>query len=259
MQRMLPLAAALLGAAPALAAPAVGLVGDRTLVIFDTATRMVTATHEVSGLDRLAGIDLRPANGTLIGVSAENVVVTIDPATGAATELSRMDVPLPMAAGQPVIVDFNPAADRLRYMSGTTNHRVDVDSGKVTVDGSLAFEAGDMHAGAAPMVVAAAYTQSRGKPEATKMYDIDATLGALLRQTSPNDGTLATIGTLGLAAPGETHAFDIETRADMGDTAWLVSGTTLYTVDLATGAATEAGAITGSPGPLRDLAILPAM
>lgn len=259
MNATLPLAALLLGTAPALAAPAVGLVGDRTLVMFDTEAPMVTATVDVSGIQSLAGIDLRPANGTLVGVSADNVVVTIDLSTGAATRVSTMDVPLPMMAGQPVIVDFNPAADKLRYMTGTTNHRVDVDSGKVTVDGGLAFEAGDMHAGEAPAIVAAAYAPSFGKPEATKMYDIDATIAALIRQTAPNDGTLAAVGKLGLAAPGDNFAFDIQTTADMVDTAWLVNGATLYTVDLATGTATAKGEITGAPGPLRDIAILPAM
>mgnify|MGYP001329860568 CR=1 FL=1 len=244
-------------AVPALAAPAVGLVGDRTLVMFDTDTREVTGTMEVTGVETLAGIDLRPSNRTLVGVTSDHVVVTIDLSTGAATELSRMDVALPVEGG-PVIVDFNPAADKLRYMSGTTNHRVDVDSGKVTVDGSLAFEAGDMHAGEAPAIVAAAYSQSYGKPEATKMYDIDATIVALIRQTAPNDGTLAAVGKLGIEAPTDTFAFDIATSAEMADTAYLVNGSALYTVDLATGAATMAGEITGAPGPIRDLTILPA-
>lgn len=259
MKTTLCLAAALFGATPVLAAPAIGLVGDRTLVMFDTETPGVTALREVTGVEMLAGIDLRPANGTLVGVTAANVVVTIDPATGKATELSTMDVPLPMMAGQPVIVDFNPAADKLRYMTGTTNHRVDVDSGKVTVDGTLAYEAGDMHAGETPAIVAAAYAQSYGKPEATKMYDIDATIVALIRQTAPNDGTLAAVGKLGLAAAAPNFAFDIQTTADMTDTAWLVNGMTLYAVDLETGMAMEKGMIAGAPGPLRDITILPAM
>ena len=49
-------------------------------------------------------------------------------ATGAATALSTMNTALPMS-GMPVIVDFNPMADKLRLMTGTTNHRVDVDTG----------------------------------------------------------------------------------------------------------------------------------
>ncbi len=43
-------------------------------------------------------------------------IVTIDTATGAATDLSTMDTPLEVG-DMPVIVDFNPMADRLRFMT----------------------------------------------------------------------------------------------------------------------------------------------
>ena len=156
----------------AMAAPAVGLVGDRTLVMFDTETLEVSGSMDVSGVDSLLGIDLRPSNGVLVGVTPDMGIVSIDTASGEATEMATMDTPLPVA-DMPVIVDFNPAADKLRFMTGTTNHRVDVDSGAVTVDGSLDWQEGDMHVGEAPAIVAAAYINSYGKPEATKMYDIE--------------------------------------------------------------------------------------
>jgi len=250
--------AILLSTAAAAAAPAIGLVGDKTLVMFDTETLKVSASKDVDGVDSLVGIDLRPANKTLVGVTPDNVVVTIDWDTGKASELSTMDKALPMTDA-PVIVDFNPMADKLRYMTGTTNHRVDVDTGAVTVDGSLAFEEKDMHAGEAPEIVAAAYINSFGKPEKTAMYDIDATIVAVIQQTSPNDGTLAAIGKLGIDAPGDTYAFDIATDADMTNTAWLVNGGMLYSVDLESGKATGKGEITGAGGAIRDITILPAM
>lgn len=255
---LLSTTALLLSTAAVAAAPAVGLVGDKTLVMFDTETLKVTGSQDVSGVDRLVGIDLRPSNKSLVGVTPDNVVVTIDTKTGKASELSTMDKKLPMTDA-PVIVDFNPMADKLRYMTGTTNHRVDVDTGAVTVDGSLAFEAKDMHAGEAPAIVAAAYINSFGKPEKTAMYDIDSTIVAVIQQTSPNDGTLGAIGKLGIDKPGDTYAFDIATDADMTNTAWLVTGGTLYEVDLATGKATGKGEIEGAGGAIRDIAILPAM
>ena len=134
--------AALAVASTAVAAPVVGLTGDKTLVMFDSEDGKVTKSMDVTGVDRLVGIDLRPANNTLIGVTADNTIVTIDPSSGAATELSKMDKPLEIGDA-PVIVDFNPMADKLRYMTGTTNHRVDVDTGAVTVDGTVAEEEGD--------------------------------------------------------------------------------------------------------------------
>lgn len=239
------------------AAPAVGLIGDKTLVMFDTDTLAVSGTMDVTGVDSLVGIDLRPANGMLIGVTPDNTVVTIDTKSGAATEISKMDMALPMEGG-PVIVDFNPAADKLRYMSGTTNHRVDVDTGAVTVDGSLAYEDSDMHKGEMPEIAAAAYINSYGKPDKTAMYDVDSKIGALIRQTSPNDGTLAAIGKFGFEGSG-AYAFDVQTTSDMKNTAWLVNGKTLYSVDLETGKADKKGMIEGVSSEIRDITILPKM
>ena len=240
------------------AAPVVGLVGDKTLVMFDTDAPAVSRTMDVTGVDSLVGIDLRPSNNTLVGVTADNTIVTIDMESGAATEVAKMDKPLTMGDA-PVIVDFNPMADRLRYMTGTTNHRVHPDTGEVTVDGSLAFEDGDMHKGEEPNIVAAAYINSYGKPEKTAMYDIDATIGGLIQQTKPNDGTLKAIGKLGAEGMPATYAFDVQTTADGENTAWLVTGTALHTVDIETGKATKTADITGANGDIRDIAVLPAM
>lgn len=240
------------------ASSVVGLVDGKTLVMFDSENPAELSTMPVTGVEMLLGIDYRPGNRTLVGVTGDNKVVTLDPATGAATELSTMNMPLP-AANMPVIVDFNPMADRLRLMSGTTNHRVNVDTGEVTVDGELAFEDGDMHAGETPMIAAAAYTNSFGKPEETAMYDVDTTIGALIRQTSPNDGTLAAVGKLGITMDDTTPAFDIQTTEDGTNTAWMVAGGTIYTVDLATGAATEVGMLEGVEGDLTDIAVMPAV
>lgn len=246
----------LLTGATGFAAPVLGLTGDKTLVLFDSETLEVSETMDVTGVDSLVGIDYRPANSTIVGVTPESVVVTIDLETGEATELSTMNTPLEIGDA-PVVVDFNPMADRLRYMTGTTNYRVNIDTGEVTVDGELAFEDSDMHAGEAPNIVAAAYINSFGTAESTAMYDIDATIGALIQQTSPNDGTLAAIGKLGIESAGDTFAFDVQTTEDGTNTAWLATGGTLYTVDLESGAATEAGAISGVDGDLRDLTVLP--
>lgn len=241
----------------AFAAPAVALVGDKTLVMFDTETRAVAGKMEVSGVDSLLGLDLRPSNGTLVGVTPAMEIVTIDTATGAATVVSKMDVELPVAG--PVIVDFNPAADKLRFMSGTTNHRVDIESGKVTVDGSLNWKEGDMHVGETPMIAAAAYINSYGKPEKTAMFDIDSTIVAVIQQVSPNDGTLSAIGKLKIDAPAANYAFDVQTTAAMENWGWLVNGSTLYSVNLETGMATATGTLDGVEGEIRDIAILPAM
>lgn len=248
------LAATTLLAAPLSAQTAIGLVGDNTIVSIDLATATVTNSVTVEG-PALLGIDYRPATAQIIGVTAEQAVITIDPATGASTELSRMAVKLPVA-DMPVVVDVNPVPDRLRFMTGTTNHRVNMDTGEVTVDGDLHFEATDANAGKTPMIVAVGYINSFGKPEATAMFDIDASLGALIRQTAPNDGTLATIGDLGVTANGPL-SFDVAGSADGTNTAWLGTGDALHTVDLGTGKVIESWSVTGLDGMIRDLTIQP--
>lgn len=254
LRALLTTTALLTAATAASAAPAVGLVGGKTLVTFDTETLAVSATVEVTGVDGLAGIDVRPADKLLYGVSSAGEIVTIDPATGAATVTFALSEKLSSFEG--AIVDFNPMADRLRLMGADgTNFRVNPADGVVTVDGKLAYEDADMHAGEAPAIVAAAYTNSVGKPEATKMFDIDATIVALIQQTKPNDGTLAAIGKLGVTGGG-SYAFDIAATADLVNTAYLVVDNTLHTVDLESGAATAVGPITGVEGSLTDISIL---
>ena len=61
----------------------------------------MTGKVEAQGVTRLHGIDYRPGNGTVIGVTHTQAIVTIDPATGATTEIAKMSQlypdPWPMA------------------------------------------------------------------------------------------------------------------------------------------------------------------
>ena len=71
----------------------IALTDDGALVVFrpgETTGRRVVPTG-VSG--RLAGIDRRPADGKLYGVTATDVY-TLDVASGAATLVSTLTVPL---------------------------------------------------------------------------------------------------------------------------------------------------------------------
>ncbi|MFU8862920.1 MAG: DUF4394 domain-containing protein [Rhodobacterales bacterium] len=248
------LAASTAIAAPLSAQTAIGLVGDNTIVTIDLSTAEVSNSVTLEG-PALLGIDYRAATGQIIAVTSEQAVITLDPATGETTELSQMDTMLPLA-DMPVIVDVNPVPDRLRFMTGTTNHRVNMDTGEVTVDGDLHFDEGDDNAAAAPMIVAVGYTNSFGSPEETAMFDLDAGLNALIRQTAPNDGTLATIGELGVM-PNGPLSFDVAGSADGTNTAWMGTGDALHTVDLETGAVIESWTISGLDGMIRDLTIMP--
>lgn len=240
----------------AFAQSAVGLSGDKTLVMIDAENLTVTGMLEVSGVDVLHGIDVRPADGWLYGIDSENNIVTIDLETGEASVVSTITETI--ADGAIASVDFNPVADRLRFMGNDgTNLRINVDTGETTVDGNLHFdEAGD-NADDTPNVVATAYTNSVGSPEATAMYDIDWDMVALLQQTAPNDGTLEVRGELGVEF-SDAVAFDIFAEEIDSNTAYLVTNMSLYSVDLETGETTDWGVIDGLDVELRNISFLPA-
>lgn len=233
------------------------LVGDRTIAIVDAKAKKVTKTMTVSGIQgRLAGIDVRPADGMLYGVVEDGTVVTIDTASGKATSKTKLEMMIP--PGVAATIDFNPAADRLRLIGADgMSLRANVDDGKVIQDGSLKFAETDMHKGEKPMVTAGAYSNSFKGTKETTLYDIDTKIGALLRQAPPNDGVLNSIGKLGVKA--KSAAFDIASDGQGGNWAWLMAGKTLYSVDLASGKATKAGTVQGAKGTVRDIAILAKM
>jgi|SynMetStandDraft_2_1070026.scaffolds.fasta_scaffold01546_7 hypothetical protein len=250
----LPAALATLLAAPVAADTAIGLAGDRTLVMIDLAAGQVTGMTEIDYSGRIHGIDYRPSNSSLIAVTDTFEVVEIDPQTGSWSAVVTMDTPLEVAEGAAVIVDINPAADALRFMSGTTNHRVNLSSGAVMVDGSLTFTDGTE---GTPMVGATAYSNSYGMPESTAMYNIDTDRGALLRQTAPNDGDNAMIGASGVMFEGPV-AFDIVTDAEGTNTAWLSANGALHTLSLDDGSVTGSWEIEGLDVDLRDITVMTA-
>jgi Domain of unknown function (DUF4394) len=244
-------ASSLVASSSAQAGWILGLVNGKQIVTIDPATRKVTAKADVKGAGILLGIDVRPADGMLYGVSADGAIWTIDAKTGNAMMKSRMTQLL--KPGVIATVDFNPAADRLRVMgSDGTSLRVNVEDGMTTVDGSHKYKDGDANAGKTPKVVGGAYINSKKGTTATALYDIDAATGALVTQAPPNDGILNTVGSLGIALNGPV-AFNIVADGE-GNNAWLATAGTLYTVDLKSGKAAMVGKITGLTGTLSDIA-----
>jgi len=259
--RLASLATTIIGAslAACLAAQAgtlAALTGDDTLTMIDTATQKAGKSMKITGINgKIAGIDVRPADGLLYALSTDGTIYTVDTA-GKATLKSKMDTVL--AAGTLATVDFNPAADRLRVIgSDGTNLRVNVEDGKTTVDGKLKFAESDMHKGETPMIVAGAYTNSVKGTKETALYDIDGKIGALLKQAPPNDGVLGAIGKLGVMP--KSVAFDIEAGSGGTNTGWLLADGALHKVDLATGMASMVGKVRGLTVPVRDVAALPQM
>ena len=220
----------------------VALTDSNTLVSFPTDSPSDATLIEVTGVDGfLLGIDTRPANGLIYSIDTSNNIYTIDPDSGEATFVSTLDTPFD--GGTISGFDFNPAADRLRLVGDNDqDFRINVETGGVTVDGDLAFAEGDINEGVNPNVTAAAYTNAFDGTESTQLYDIDTLLNNLVLQNPPNDGTLVTVGDLGVDID-TLGGFDIVSSPDGGNAAFAVSNSTLYTIDLNTGAASSVGEI----------------
>jgi outer membrane protein assembly factor BamB len=238
------------------AATVAALKDGKTLLWIDSDMKKVVGSVDLAGGAAIVAMDVRPSDGKLYGVTADGAIVTIDAKTGKWDAKSQLSEKLP--AGAMITVDFNPVADRMRILSSTgLSLRVNVDDGKATVDGALKYAETDASKGKTPMVTAGGYSNSCAGTKETALYDIDQSTGALLRQAPPNDGILNTIGLLGVKLDGAI-AFDVMSDCKGVNTGWLLTGGTLHTVDLTTGAAKAVGPIAGLTGKITDMAILPA-
>ena len=237
-----------------LLARGVAMVGLHTsgvqLVRFHSASPgTIQATIPIAGLqpgETIVGIDVRPANGQLYGVGSTSRLYAISAVTGQATAIGGVfSAPL---SGTRFGVDFNPVVDRLRIVSDAEqNLRVNPDTGAVVtpVDGALA---------PAGLVAGAAYLNNVDGTASTTLYDIDAATDTLVIQNPPNNGTLTTVGGLGVDTTADV-GFDISPLDNVGFAALTTGGTaSLYTIDLLTGAATLVGAI---GAPVSGLAAMP--
>ncbi|NJR49462.1 MAG: DUF4394 domain-containing protein [Leptolyngbyaceae cyanobacterium CSU_1_3] len=230
----------------------VGLAADNLLVSFNPTNPTKAQTLQIKGIaGTLIGIDVRPADGLLYGLTNRNQIYTINPTTGEPKLISTLSVPF--NGGFRAGVDFNPVPDRLRLVNADgQNFRVNVDTGMVTVDKPLNYVAGDVNVSTNPRVGAAAYTNAfPGAPSpmnvtpptrTTQLFDIDSRRDVLVLQNPPNDGGLQTIGNLGVDF-NTVAGFDIFSPRAGENTAFAVSNSTLYTIDLASGSAKSMGQI----------------
>ena len=218
-----------------------------TLIRFDSATPgSITSVGSISGgTSRLDGLDFRPSDGLLYGYNhATGSVYTVNTSTGAVTLASALST---ATNTNFTGIDFNPVADRLRIVTNTTqNLRVNVATGATIADTALAYAAADVNFGVSPLIIDAAYTNSTlGGAATTALYYVDYGTDTLVRTANANSGLLETVGTLGFDFDANT-GFDIYSNGTTNSAfgAFRVAGvTSLYSIDLLTGAATSIGTI----------------
>lgn len=230
------------------------------LFTFDSASPgTVLRARTITGLragDRIAGIDYRPASPRLLyGLGSSGQLYLINRNTGQAFAVGS-PTPLVGAPAASVGFDFNPSVDRIRVTTSFgQNLRLNPDTGALAgTDGALAYATGDSGSGTRPLIVAGAYTNNVAGGTPTTLYVIDANRGVLATQgsvnsapVSPNSGTLFTVGSLGVRT-NTAVGFDIsaqgEVLATLTNPATFV--TSLYRINLSTGAATLVGALSGN-------------
>jgi hypothetical protein len=251
-----------------------GVTVFNNLVSFERASpNTIYSRVAITGLqanEQILGIDFRPSNGLLYGLGSTSRLYTINTTTGVATEVGVGPFS-PLLSGTDFGFDFNPVVDRIRVVSDTDqNFRLNPDTGAVAAtDPTLAYDASDANVGANPNVVGAAYTNDVAGGGPTTLYGIDSNKDALVRigsvggsPISPNTGLLFTIGPLGVNTGGFT-GFDILSSGDTALAAITPPGftfttfSTLYSINLTTGAATSLGEIGGAnlPESIRGMAV----
>lgn len=197
--------------------------------------------------ETLQALDFRPVNNQLYAVSDANRLYTVDPQTGKAAAIGTAPFTT-TNQGTAFGFDFNPTVDRIRLVSDTgSDLRLNpTTGGLVAVDGRETYGANDPGSGTAPQAIGAGYTNNFAGSTATTLYVIDAARDVLTIQNPPNNGTLGTVGGLGVDT-GVLTGFDIT----FGSTAFATFtppdavATDLYSIDLSTGRATRIGTIGG--------------
>jgi hypothetical protein len=248
-----------------------GVTSTGRLVTFDRANPALDTAIAISGLqagESVIGLDVRAGGATpgqLYALGSAGRLYTVDTTTGVATfkftltaDAGDSSDAFTALAGTEFGVDFNPVSDRLRVVSDTgQNLRIDVDSGATITDAPLA-SSGTTRAG----VTGAAYSNAFAAACRTALYYIDSATDQLLTSSDPNSGEVTVVGALGVdtTAVGD---FEIATAADgtnNGYAVLVVGGVpTSYQIDLSTGVAATAGAVTRLDASelVRDTAIAP--
>ncbi len=239
----------------------VGLTSANELAIIDTGNIAGATRTAITGLadgDRFVGIDLRPGDNLLYGVTLSNQIYTVNAQTGAATFVSALSAPVidPMLAYG---VDFNPSADfaggsSLRLVSSAgSNFAINAGTGVV---GNAASNIGGG-------ITGVAYSNSVPNPTmapaSTELYYIDTASDTLrVATTAFNSPTITTVGALGVDALN-ANGFELlpggMAFAALNVDAGTSLATGLYGIDITTGAATLLGTYNGTLSGLTVAAI----
>jgi hypothetical protein len=229
-----------------------------SLISFDLASPNNRSTIGISGIvagQTLVGIDFRPLNGLLyaLGVNATAdtaTLYTISTIDGHATAVGSPAGLGDLPSGD-YGFDFNPAVDRIRVTTASgRNFRLNPDNGTLAAtDPNIVGSA----------ISGAAYTNNTANSgNITTLYTLDSLSDQLMIQNPANAGTQNPVGSVGVDF-STANGFDIPAGVNAPSSNAVASGTGialltltassatgLYTINLATGAATLVGSFSSA-------------
>ena len=258
------LAATLLVGAAQVNADTLYSFNSNQIAVIDTLSLNTVSYINISGLDsgeRLLGIDLRPTDGLIYGVTSSNNLYTFDTVSGVATLKTALSGA--SLTNQAIGVDFNPVADfqgnaSLRVVTGVgNNYAVNADTGVV---GNLSGS--NIGVG----YTAVAYTNSNPgvTTSTTGLYYVNAATDSLHFLNSnfnePNTvGGITTVGSLGVDVLS-ANGFDIVSNGNAYALFNFDNGTLdsqLFSINLSTGAATRIATLDGTFNGLAGVSAVP--
>lgn len=240
-----------------------------SLFSFDSATPGVSTsvgagiTNLTAGT-QLVGMDYRPATRTMYAIGYNTTAFTIqlysvNVGTAALTAVGATTTVTGLNGSNRFGFDFNPVVDRIRVThSSGANFRLNPNDGTVAgTDTALTYDASTGSTGI-PAIYGAAYSSNFVGAASTTLYGYDyrtdqlTTVGGINGAPSPNGGLVFNIGDSGVISG--SGGLDIDISA--AGAAFGVLDNEFYTVNLATGAFTSAGLLTGRTDVL-DIAAVP--
>ncbi len=244
------LAVAVLAAGSASAQTLVGLTSANQITRFEAATPAMATTVGITGLatgDRFIGIDLRPTNNTIYGITVSNQIYTINEFTGAASFVAALSVPV-VSGNVGWGFDFNPSAD----YAGGSSLRLTSSAGDNFAINAGTGVVGNTASNILGAYTSVAYTNSSpaSAPANTQLYYIDSSNDTLnFTAGGFNSPAISTVGSLGVDVV-QAGGFDITPNGmgfaalNLANSASLTSG--IYSINLMTGAATLNGTFNGT-------------
>jgi hypothetical protein len=231
---LLGLTASCLSIAPAHAVVLYGVDELNNLVSFDSANPGAilsnVALSGVSGSSILA-IDTRVLTDITYALTDDYRLFTVNRNTGATGLVSNLAL-----TGSNFAMDFNPTNNNLRIVSNNdTNYVYNFVTNTLVPGTNVSYPGGVPN----PDIVGAAYTNNDTNPATgTTLYVIDSSNNRLATLNVAT-GALTSVGSLGFNVGART-SFDIATVGNK-NLGYVINGTTLYSVNLGTGALSKLG------------------